>query len=152
MLWEELLLDRRVPDRILARALADALGIPETSMRVVEDVADAPATADGATLLLVDRTGLTGDFPLQLSLYVRDADLARRIEPPAARLASVVRLCQLLDCTALLPDDSLNPFSWLRVRPSGAVDAVTLDPDRLDRDEFVVVSARPADLPAAQVP
>ena len=151
MMWEDLILDRDVPTQALRRALAAALGIPEPSVQVVADVADTTPAGDGATRLLVERTARDGDFPLQLSLYVRDAALAQSVAAPAERLARVQRLCQLLGCTSLLADDSLNPFSWLSIAPSGAVDVVALDPDRFDRDEFKVIASRPVDHSAAPV-
>jgi hypothetical protein len=145
MLWQDILIDRLVPDTALQSALAAGLNVPPASVQIVECVSDV-VTADltGVTLL-VERTALAGDFPLQLSLYVRDSTLAQQLESPAESLDLVKKLCSSLDSSALLSDESLSPLSWLRVQPSGAVDAVLLDADRLDHDEFVVVSSRPAE-------
>jgi hypothetical protein len=151
MLCEDLLLDRDVSTKALRRALAAMLSIPELSVQIVADVANATVADHGATRVLVERTSREGEFPLQLSLYLRDAALADSLATPAERLARVQRLSQLLGCSVLLSDDSLNPFSWLRIAPSGVVDAVALDPDRLDSDEFVVTAAHPVDPSALQV-
>ena len=85
---------------------------------------------------------LGGDFPLQLSVYVRDPGLLARIEAEDQRVAAVVRLCTSLECTALISDDSPSVVTGLRVGSSGELEAVTLDEDHLDRDEYVVASAR----------
>ncbi len=150
MLWEELLLDRPVSDESLVRALSVALGLPEESIRVLDDVAKAPDVTACEPRLLVERSALPGDFPLQIGLYVRDAELEPRLQPQSERLARVKRLCGLLDAAGLLSDESPSPFFWLRVHPTGAVDAVTLDADHLDRDEYVVASAHPAKRPTVQ--
>ncbi len=45
----------------------------------------------------------------------------------------VQALADGLGCTVLLPDDAdMNPFNYLRFRPSIPVDRVSLDPDGLD--------------------
>lgn len=147
MLWQDLLLGRQVSDVALGTALATALAIPEPRVRIVDAIGDGPRPAHGTTGLLVERTPLRGEFPLHLSLYVTDASVAKYLQQPAASLATVVRLCELLHAPCLVSDDSLDPASWLRVMPSGLVEQILLEPERLDRDEYVVASISPANVP-----
>ena len=150
MLWEDLVLDRSIPDRPLQQALGATFGVAPEAVRVVEPMDYANAGEDASLAVLVVRTPLAGEFPLQAGVYLRDEEVETRLGAPAERLARVKHLCELLHCTALMSDESLDPYSWLRVGASGAVESVTLDADRLDREEFAVVSARPADLSPAQ--
>ena len=150
MLWEDLVLDRSIPDRPLQEALAATFGVAPEVVRVVESLDDADAGESTKLAVLVERTLLAGEFPLQASIYLRDAELELRLSAPAERVARVKQFCELLHCSALMSDESLDPYSWLRVGASGVVEMVTLDAGRLDQDEFAVVSARPADLSPAQ--
>ena len=142
-LWQDLLLSRRADDRELGPAFATALEVPLASVCLVDSMEDAPPMGKTGVQLVLDRTILPGDFPLMVSVYIRDAQAASRVEHPDKAIAAVQRLCSLLGCDALIDDDSPDALTCVRVRGSGELESVTVDPARLGRDEYVVASARP---------
>src|SRR5581483_5043303 len=141
-----------VADPALVQAFAATLGIPEDTVRVVDAFENQPPGTEDASRLVIERTPAEGDFSLQLSLYLRDAKLEQRLQSPTATLMRIKQLCRTLQRACLLSDDSLSPVSWLRVLPSGEIEEVTLDADRLEDDEYVVESARPATTHAVNAP
>ncbi len=150
--WQDVLLSRRVDDGTLVRAFGDVLGVPRAGVRVIETVEDLPPLSEAGVGLVLDRVSLGGDFPLQVSIYVRDPGAAGRVTSPDADVGLIRDVCRILDCDALVSDDSPSVLTSLRVRSSGEVDAVTLDPDRLEHDEYVIATARPVDSRAVRVP
>jgi hypothetical protein len=146
MFWQDVLLGCRVPDAELRNALAIALGVPASRVRIVDAIHDSPAIGDGAPLLIAERASLEGEFPLHVSLYVKDPLVEQRSRSSVSSLERLSRLCGLLQCAALVSDEALDPASWLRIQPSGLIERVLLDPDHLDRDEYVVATATPASL------
>ena len=146
MFWQDVLLGCLVEDTALVHAVAAALGLADDSVRVVDAVSDLNTLDEAPARVLVESSELKGEFPLHLSIYVRDSELARELRSSSATLDRVKRLCKRLRCPALVSDDSLSPSAWLRVSPSRGVERVSLDAERLDHDEFVVAAAAPANL------
>jgi hypothetical protein len=134
------MLDRVLDDRSIGEGLASIFGVPADQIRTAEGSADA-AIPDGIaedTLIWVERVALEGDFPLQLSIYLQP-DLQRLVDEPADEQAAVARLCALWQASCLFNDDELDPYTWLVMRPSGRLEAVTVDAGRLDdRGAFVI--------------
>jgi hypothetical protein len=148
--WQDLLLGRPVSDAALKTALATVLAVPEPRVQIVDAIRDRLDPTSGSSAVLVERAAVEGEFPLHLSVYVTDPGAERSIQRADSSLAAVVRLCALLDAPCLMSDDSLNPASWLRVMPAGLIEQVLLEPERLDRDEYVVASASPVDVARAR--
>lgn len=147
-MWEDLLLSRLVGAHALQAALAAAFGVEPERVHVVDDFADARGSRLEDLTLLAERTELSGDFPLLLSVAIHDQRLARFAEPPAARWMLTRWLSAALDCHILISDDDISPYTSLRVRPTGEVDAVRFDADALDEDRYVIaestlIAARP---------
>lgn len=95
--------------------------------------------------MLVERRPLEGAFKLHLSVSLRHPGLERGVESRQATLATLQRLAARLDCALIVSDESLDPSAWLLIRGSGAIEAVTLDVERLDEDGFVSLLARGGD-------
>ncbi len=133
MFWQDILLGCKVDDTALASAVSAALGIPGQEVRIVDAIStDAPAK------LAIERSQLEGDYPLHLSIYLNDTKVEREVQRTGATMDRLVQLCQQLGCPILVSDDALSPLTWLRISPSGAVERVTLDAERLEHDEYVV--------------
>jgi len=141
-MWEDMLIDRQVDDDTLRQAVAEVFTISVVAVSLVGDIEDTLDTSlDGVHILLV-RARAEGDFPLQITAYLRDEALSRRVESWTASVALVKRFAELLGCTALIGDETVDPLAWLRIDPTGAVVPVTLDDDRLERDEYVIARQR----------
>jgi hypothetical protein len=152
MMWEDMLLDRDVSDVALAQGVAGVFAIPIDAVAVVGDIEDTLKTTLTNIQILVVRAPAEGEFPLQVSFYLRNDELERRVEPWSASFALVKQFTRLIGCSALVGDETPDVLSWLLVRPTGEVEAIMLDYDRLDRDEYVVASARPLERSETPVP
>jgi hypothetical protein len=131
MMWEELYLGRLAGIDEIQIALGKALGIAPGTIRVVDDLAEAPLPHDPATRLLVERYVYPGEFPMRLSCNVFDV--------PAVDALTVVRkVCTALQTTCLIGDDSPDDSVWLRVALDGTVERVLVDDEALERDELRV--------------
>ncbi len=84
-----------------------------------------------------------GQFPLQLSVYIRDDALARRADDFEEAVRLTGRLCALLGSACLLTDDSESFETDLLLQPNGEMLRVTLDEDCLLCGEFVITSSEP---------
>ena len=141
MVWQDLLLDRWLDGPMLMRALATAFRLSPEQVRVVDEI--APTLPVNGVALLAERTRRRGDFPLQLSVYVRNDDLWQRVQSFSETVRLVQDFCQLVDGACLIAGGVDEPDLDLLVRPNGEILRVTLDDDLLDHDEFVVRSAQP---------
>jgi hypothetical protein len=124
----DFLLARPVADADLQAALAAVLDEPAVAVAgsLLETSADAPVAAETRPA--------AGDFRTQVAVYVKDGR--------AFGVDQVRALAAALATDALVPDDSANPYTMLRVRPDGTVEPVALDPVSLDeREEYRVRSA-----------
>lgn len=144
MVWEELLLDRRVADSTLIDALATTFAVPAGSVRVIDSVLTVKGRLGDEIRLLVERRLTRGDFPLQVRVYIRDAELEQHVRPPDVSAALVQRFCGLAGAGCLMSDDSPSGVSWLLVGRSVPPVPVTLDADRLEDDEYVIVAEKAA--------
>lgn len=141
MVWQDLLLDRWIDGPLVTRALATAFQLDLGRVRVVDEITPTP-DLDGLAVL-VERTRRQGDFPLQLSVYVRDENVWQRVRSFDETVRLVGSLCRLIDSACLITGGAEDPDLDVLVRPSGEILHVTLDEDLLDQDEFVVRTARP---------
>ena len=141
MVWHDLLFDRLIEGPSLGQALATAFQVEPNRVLVVDEF--TPTLDVEGVALLAERTRRRGDFPLQLSVYVRDESVWQRVHPFGETVRLVKQLSRLLGSSCLLSGDADEPDSDILVRPSGETLLVTLDEDRLDRDEFVIRTAHP---------
>jgi hypothetical protein len=132
MIWQELLVDRNLDAAAVVDAIVRLLPVEPAHVLVVADVTEAPVPAD--VKVLCERGEVRGEFPLRLSIYVRDPELAT-----ADARAFAGRLCELLGCRCLVPDGSPDPYCMLLVEGVGRERLVSLDAELLDeREEYVV--------------
>jgi hypothetical protein len=135
-MWTDLMLDHVLDDGMLADGFAQIFEQSPADVGVV----DAILLASSIVPILVERRDLGGDFPLGVSVYLCP-ELQRRVSDPFDEQIAIARLCALWHCRCLFSDDDLNPYSWLLMHPSGLLEAVTVDAERLDhKDEFVIAS------------
>lgn len=139
-MWTDLVLDREVSDEVLAGGLALAFDVPPAEITIVEAAGLDSASRRAPPPILVVRESLQGEYPLQISITLHRDELRHRVESDAAGEAVIAVLCAQWQCTCLFSDDGLNPFTWLRMLPDGLLQAVTVDAERLDDDQFRIAS------------
>jgi hypothetical protein len=132
----DVLLDRKVDAAEVRSALCALLSFGSGEVAVVESQ-EQVATLDGEVPLLcmLFRLG-DGDFPTLLSIN-------GYLLPDQPRIRTVARLCRLLGCRCLIDDGSISPFTFLLVDGGGGSWKVGVDPDRTNRDEYVIRSIEP---------
>jgi hypothetical protein len=73
-------------------------------------------------------------------VVLRDGELAARFAGFDGALRITTELADRLGIAVLFAEGPLSPATWVRVRPTGTVDLVTLDVDETgDVDSFFVV-------------
>lgn len=146
MIWQDLMLDRWANEATLRAATASAFGVPADAVAIVDSPEQLEATPPSARIIL-ERDRQHRDFPLQLLVILRDDEVASRIDGFDGVLRVAGDLARQLDATVLFAEGSLAPSEWVRVRPTGKADLVTLDVDETgDVDSFFVVAEH--ELPA----
>jgi hypothetical protein len=142
MIWRTLLVDAWVDAARLREAAADAIGVPEADVTVVDDEAGLLAVPETVTVML-ERTRQYRDFPSQVLAVLRDPDLERRYTDDDAARRVVAELAGRLGQTILVDHGPIEPWELLRVRPDGVEDIVTVEWEETgDVDSAVVVRER----------
>lgn len=146
MIWQDLLLDRWVDEAPLRAAAASAFGVIADAVSVADDPEQLVATPPAARVIL-ERVRQHRDFPLQVLVVLRDDELTKRFDGAEGVLRVASGLAKPLDATVLFAEGPLAPSAWVRVRPTGKIDLVSLDVDETgDVDSFFIVAEH--ELPA----
>lgn len=142
MIWQDLLLDRWVEQPALRHAAALAFGVPVDSVAVVDDEAQLLSIPDAVGVVL-ERARQHRDFPLQIMVALRDDDLVRRFGGFEGVRDVGRTLAAALGATVLFGEGPLSPSEWVRVRPTGDLDVVSVDTEETGHvDSFFVVAER----------
>jgi len=134
MFGEDILLGRALTNDEIVAALAAAFSVAGEDVTVVDGPIQGEVDADAR--IRCERFAVGGDFPTHLSVYLLDAAL-----DVLDRMATVRHLCAELRTECLVSDDSVNPYTMLLVQAAGAERAVSLDPRRMDDDEYVIAGS-----------
>ena len=142
MIWQDLMIDRWADEAALRTATASAFGVPADAVAVVDSPAQLAASPPAAQVIL-ERDRQHRDFPLQILVILRDDELTRRFDGFEGVLRVAEDLAKHLDATVLFAEGPVSPSEWVRVRPTGQVDVVSLDVDETgDVDSYFVVDQR----------
>lgn len=130
-MFEEFFVDTQLRTDDIRAVVAQIAALPLSAVAIVEDAwlfDDAERYA-----IVCEVIAVRGDFAQRIGIYVRDTTLT--LPSPHTFVA---QFCAACACSALLPDDSVNPYTWLFMEPSGAMQPVSLDADRFDKDVYVL--------------
>jgi hypothetical protein len=127
MMWQDVLLEQSFDDSELRAALVKAFAISQGDVAIVHSIEDIPA--DCPVVAQVRDAG--GDFKSAISIYTTPA------LGSASPVHVVQQICAALRTTALISDDSLNPYTMLLVGQGTEIHRVELDGESLDlREEY----------------
>lgn len=130
-MFEEFFVDKHLNTERIRAVVAQIAGLIPTTVAVVED---AWLFDDAERYTIVcEVISVRGDFAQRIGIYLRDTALT--VPPPHTFVA---QFCAACACSALLPDDSVNPYTWLLMQPSGTIQPVSLDANQFDNDVYVV--------------
>ncbi|MGA1839284.1 MAG: hypothetical protein ACMUIU_01555 [bacterium] len=131
MIWEEVLVDHSLTFNEIADTLSKLFSVSPANILVIDDI--AKVSVNKHVRILCERMQIKGDFSIRLSIYLRDPDL-EQLESKVI----IGQFCDILHCKCLMSDESLNPFSWLLVQGSSNIQAVFLNPDKFEKEEYVI--------------
>lgn len=133
----DIILQHRLDDDRVRRALAAVLRAPEGRVALIEDVSHYPEAGDADVVCV--SSSVEGEFAQLLSIQVDRLTLPYDMH---AQLRQA--LCETLGTQYLTPDDDdVNPyFMWL-VSPGTMPGKVGLDPVALDEGRYVIARVAP---------
>jgi len=132
MILEDVVVSKTLSDREIKAGITAALQIAPEHIAVVSEIPSDKLHND--LLVMCQKLPLSGDFPLQISIYVRDQSL-ETIDVADA----MERFCQATDSSVLISDDDGNPYSRILINKFNQRKKVFLDPESLDElNRFVV--------------
>lgn len=129
-IWRGVFIENNVDPPALARGLANAFGVDTARVAVVAADEEWLTLPDGFEVV-AETSPTCGEARLMATLFLfRTPAEVERVEDRAV----VQALADGLGCIVLLPDDAdMDPFNYLRFRPSVPADRVSLDPEGLDK-------------------
>lgn len=125
-MWDELWLGKECLPRDLITAVAQALGVPEDDISVVDGIA---SDAISSSPVVVHRSRGTGEFQTRIQLAG---------SPPADRRVFCARLASALTAKVLGDDGTVTPNTFMLYEPGNAT-RVEVDGAKLEQNEIVVL-------------
>lgn len=137
MLWQDILIDRRLTDQEITDALAGTFAVNPADVQVIEDIADPSITIRDGIRVLCEAVPVEGDFVLKLALYLRDEALEQLTVSRDDRKL-IGQFCLLGNCVALMDDGEIDPYRWLLVRGVADTQPVYLDAEAMDHGRYIL--------------
>lgn len=116
----------------LQNALVTIYNIQNENIVIDDEYDSEPFVGDVKIWVIINQYD-GGEFLLNCSIYIRDEKLEQ--EDP---IIVSKKLCQILNTSALISDDSPNPLTWIMISPDGSEKPVILNSDELDNDRYVI--------------
>ncbi|WP_240422185.1 hypothetical protein [Paenibacillus periandrae] len=74
------------------------------------------------------------EFPLRITVYIRDANLV-----PVDDVSILIKISELLQSEMLFSDNSVNPYTMLKISADHTIKKVPIDIDKYDNCEEVEI-------------
>lgn len=131
----DILAERQLTAEELTAALSSLLSLPPVKIVTCGDWQELPEKPDRANLYCRFWHPQGGGFRTVI-------DLPDSLLHSLPRNLTASRLAKLLGCRLLVCDNSVNPFSFLLYGGNGDCEPVSVDPEAMDRGEFVIYRER----------
>jgi hypothetical protein len=118
-------------DDLIEQALAAILGVSPDSVRLLEQIEPSLEVPTG-TVALVECSAVRGDAHRHLTVYLQDERLIARTATRLTTIRLLRDLARRLESPVFVGDGELDPSGFLRIRPDGSIETVTVDDERLD--------------------
>ena len=133
----DIYLQYEFPLDLIKRNLLLLLDLGEKPERVIiandYNLPGLKSLKDGSCDLFVQSTQVRGEVSQMLELYFRNGENID-MELLAAQL------CNKMHCFCLISDQTVNPYSWIKINRDGSRCTVLLEGDALDdHDEFILM-------------
>ncbi|OCG44014.1 hypothetical protein A9G35_08885 [Gilliamella sp. Choc5-1] len=130
MIGFDLILEKIFSEIVLQKALSKSFGISKNSILITDDYVSYQLTDDIKIWCMVNQ--INGDFLSLCQFFIRD----NKIEYNPKVISR--RLSYTLNTKCLIPDENINPLTWIMISPDCSEKTVILDSDELDNDRYVV--------------
>jgi len=127
----DILVERRLTKEELTAALSALLSLSPDRIVPYKDWQDLPEKPDQTKVYCRFWHPQGGEFHTVINLA--DSLLHGLTRNPTAS-----RFAELLGCRLLVCDNSVKPYSFLLYGSKGDFEHVSVDPEAMDRDEFVI--------------
>jgi hypothetical protein len=126
--WQDILVNRILTKVELTDALCSIFQIESSKLIITPNIEDITVT-DEAELICETRI-CKADYPVILSIYLKK-------EAPKDCRSLTGTYCEILNCEAIVSDDSLNPFTMLHVMGIGRWEQISLNLGMYDDNEGI---------------
>lgn len=129
MYWEELYIDKLLNSNEIKTGLKLILPVFDEEILLISNIEELGKINENIKILC-ETSVVKTDFPLKLNVFVRDVNLKTNND-----LYSIGKFCESLNCKVLISNNSINPFTMIRVEGVSDIYNVTIDPDQYDSAE-----------------
>lgn len=129
MYWQELYVDRMLNNNEIKNGLKLIFPVIDEEIILTSNIEEL-CKLNANIRMLCETSLVRTDFPLKISIFLRDAKLK-----PNNDIYLIGKFCESLSCKVLISDDSVNPYTMIRVEGGGNIYNVTVDPDKYDTAE-----------------
>lgn len=133
---QDIVIDGNLSLDEISTKIAQMFLIAPSEVLVVEDIPEHALSK--SIRILCEIQYLEGDFKQMISVYFRDNSLSNLLN-----FEALGRLCELLECTCLVSDKDINPYSMMLIKKVNKYQTVYLSPELLDEDKYVIADLRP---------
>jgi hypothetical protein len=127
----DIVLETPTPLEHIRSAVSAALGVPDSRVAVIEDVAHYPEPDSADVVGVV--SSVDGEFAQLLSLQLQPMTV-----PYDTPLGPPQRIVDLLETRALVPADENNPYTMWLLAPLSPPHSALLDVDAVDDERYVL--------------
>jgi hypothetical protein len=132
MILDDIQINKVLTDREIEVGISAAMKVRVLEVVTVSEIPSIKL-ADSIRVMC-HRIVRSGDFPLQLSIYLYDRSLDKIDEAAAMEV-----FCEITKSDVLISDGNSNPYSRILISHDGVRKRVYLAPERLDEfNEFVI--------------
>ncbi|MFD0694969.1 hypothetical protein ACFQZT_12755 [Paenibacillus sp. GCM10027628] len=130
MMWQDIIVNRILTKVELTNALCSIFQIDNSKLIITPTLEDT-IVADDAEVIC-ETSECKAEYPLILSIYLKK-------ENPKDSLALIGTFCEMLNCEAIISDDSPNPFTMLHVLGKGRWEQISIDLSTFDDNEGIEI-------------
>lgn len=131
MIWMDMGIDRTLSEEDVRKGWADAFALPIEAVAVTADWGDLGRWGRPEVRVAVARFEEDGgDFPMTLSVVLRDDEMEERVLTDEGSIGAVQRFCAALMCRAIMSSYADDQSSWTLVSPTELWRIRGYDPDQ----------------------
>ncbi len=130
-MWMDMGIDRAIDEDDVRGGWAESFGLPLGAIAVTRDWGDLDRCGGPHERVVIARFENVGDFPMTLSVVLRDDEMEARFATDEASSGAVQRFCAALDCRAIMASEADDEHSWTLVSPTQRWRIRGYDPDQV---------------------